>query len=135
MYRQGAAWPGVLEGDEERVAGETEKLVFLVHPNYFWEYEEVIRDLRAARFAFVVVSLFFVNLSGKRDWVKLDEAMLVRWRGLGMSPDTTRRLTDGPSLCLLLQRRNAFATVQNVVEFHNRRCLRFPPNDVIEERR
>lgn len=56
MYRQEEAWPGVIEGDEERVEGETEKLLFLIHPNYFYEYEEVIRDLRAARFAFVMVS-------------------------------------------------------------------------------
>ncbi|CAP26451.2 Protein CBG05895 [Caenorhabditis briggsae] len=89
-----------------------ERLVVIILPNYFYEYESVLQHLVKENFGIVEKSVKNFKPEDVLEWKSADLESQDIW---GLSD----RLSDGPCMLLLCQRANAFIEMTGVARYHN----------------
>uniref|UniRef100_A0A0M3IIN4 Nucleoside diphosphate kinase-like domain-containing protein n=1 Tax=Ascaris lumbricoides TaxID=6252 RepID=A0A0M3IIN4_ASCLU len=88
-----------------------ERLVFLIYPNYFYEYENVLTHIRKSGFGIVRKVARVIQEREAADWV-------------GEYSRLSEFIADGPSMLLLVERANPFLSIYVIVEEHNATSMR-----------
>ncbi|KHN85625.1 hypothetical protein Tcan_08460 [Toxocara canis] len=88
-----------------------ERLVFIIFPNFFYEYDNVLTHILKTGFGIIRKVVRVIKDREAADWV-------------GQFGRLSEFIADGPSMLLLIERGNPFLSIHAVVQEHNSVSMR-----------
>lgn len=101
-----------------------DRIIVIILPNYFYEYEAVLKHLRKENFGIVEKHVKHFKADDVMEWKSADLESQDIW-------ELSDRLSDGPCMLLLCQRANAFIEMREAARYHNAIAHRMSSNDGI----
>ncbi|CAL2040311.1 unnamed protein product [Caenorhabditis brenneri] len=99
-----------------------DQIIVIILPNYFYEYEAVLKHLTKEKFGIVEKTVKHFKADDVMEWKSADLESQDIW-------ELSDRLSDGPCMLLLCQRANAFIEMKEVAKYHNAIANRMSSND------